>query len=1093
MTRIRQFIRSWGGGIISPELFGRLDDARYQQGAETMENFIPKMGGSLQRRPGFEFVRETKDSTKASRLIPFVYNNGQAVAVELGEEYARFHSEGATLLHITARLVESVDAGSNRITFTEAHGLVADEQIRFFVGSGGAMPSGLAAAGFTRVVDTHTIEVSLTAGGAAQNITSTGTAPIYCYKIADCPTAYIPSRAFSSVSTVSDEITTSGAHNLTNGDPITFSLSGGTLPTVLIGLETFPLLANYVYYANVTGASKFRVSNTRADALANVYFDLNGAGSGAPIEHYYYTPGMTVTDTTYGFFRCIKADPQLELPDGGSPDYWEQLAFDGTLEVATDYAEEDLFSIHYTQSGDIKTLVHPSYPPHELRRLSATQWSYTAVVFDEALETPSSVTVTPTPGATSTITSVLAGGASVEMEFITTTSTAAEHFLQKGDMVYLSQPSGTAIGVASANTFYIVNSLPSIYSFTLRQVNGGALLVGGSSGAAPANALVRVASQSTDITSWYSVTAVDANGRESAGSSAEDALNNLLSPGSYNTVAWAPVAGAERYNVYKLNNGIYGYIGSTLYGGTTFVDDGIAPDMSVVLPTFDETLSSTDYPSAVAYFEGRRVFGGTTLYPQGVWMSQTGVPDSMAYHIPVQDNDRIRFDIESQEASRVLHLVPTQFLVALTNSTEYRIGGVNNDAITPDSVSVRPQSYVGGSNVQPVVVDRTIVFASEMGNHLFEMGWTANEGFQPADLCLRAPHLFENETIVDMTFAKSPQPIVWVVTSAGRLYGLTYSPAEQIGGWHVHKTEQGDSQGFFESVCSIPEGDEHRLYAIVRRTIDGATVRNVERMASLRRPATLAESKFLDSGGEFYGAVTGKSLTITPVTTWASGTTVTLTGTTLFRLGSSDVGDRVKFTYGGLTFYARVSAVTDTNTASAVLLQAVTDAAGTTLTTGAVPNIVNTSWSWMRDSLSNLGHLEGESIQLLADGDLLTKTVTNGEAALGAPYERVIYGLPIESTLRTLPIVYGSESFGQGATSAINKVWMRTVASEPFKMGRELPATTRINDVDFSDTHKVSRPLARGLWDDNGQVYVYQDLPYPLTLVSMTVEASIGS
>ena len=29
MTRSRQFIRSWSGGIISPELFGRLDDARY--------------------------------------------------------------------------------------------------------------------------------------------------------------------------------------------------------------------------------------------------------------------------------------------------------------------------------------------------------------------------------------------------------------------------------------------------------------------------------------------------------------------------------------------------------------------------------------------------------------------------------------------------------------------------------------------------------------------------------------------------------------------------------------------------------------------------------------------------------------------------------------------------------------------------------------------------------------------------------------------------------------------------------------------------------------------------------------------------------
>ena len=124
MTRSRQFIRSWSGGIISPELFGRLDDARYQQGADTIENFVCRMGGSLQRRPGWDFVRETKDSSKASRLIPFVYSTGQAVAMECGEEYFRFHTDGATLLYIVARKVSSVDTGTaESITFTQAHNL----------------------------------------------------------------------------------------------------------------------------------------------------------------------------------------------------------------------------------------------------------------------------------------------------------------------------------------------------------------------------------------------------------------------------------------------------------------------------------------------------------------------------------------------------------------------------------------------------------------------------------------------------------------------------------------------------------------------------------------------------------------------------------------------------------------------------------------------------------------------------------------------------------------------------------------------------------------------------------------------------------
>ena len=45
----------------------------------------------------------------------------------------------------------------------------------------------------------------------------------------------------------------------------------------------------------------------------------------------------------------------------------------------------------------------------------------------------------------------------------------------------------------------------------------------------------------------------------------------------------------------------------------------------------------------------------------------------------------------------------------------------------------------------------------------------------------------------------------------------------------------------------------------------------------------------------------------------------------------------------------------------------------------------------------------------------------------------------------------------------------------------------------FDEPNQVTRTLTRGQWDESGQVYVFQDQPYPLTLVSMTVEMSIGS
>ena len=106
-----------------------------------------------------------------------------------------------------------------------------------------------------------------------------------------------------------------------------------------------------------------------------------------------------------------------------------------------------------------------------------------------------------------------------------------------------------------------------------------------------------------------------------------------------------------------------------------------------------------------------------------------------------------------------------------------------------------------------------------------------------------------------------------------------------------------------------------------------------------------------------------------------------------------------------------------------VLVGAVTTSAGATPTVGALPSIASSSWGWQRDSLSELDHLEGETLQVLADGVLYSKTVASGViSGFSPPALRITYGLPIESTLRTLPVIYGSESYGQAATVAVGGV-----------------------------------------------------------------------
>jgi len=88
------------------------------------------------------------------------------------------------------------------------------------------------------------------------------------------------------------------------------------------------------------------------------------------------------------------------------------------------------------------------------------------------------------------------------------------------------------------------------------------------------------------------------------------------------------------------------------------------------------------------------------------------------------------------------------------------------------------------------------------------------------------------------------------VRSDGVLLGLTYVPGQQVRAWHRHTTD-----GLFESVCCVAEGGEDALYAIVRRTVAGRTVRYVERLHT-RQFGDLEDAFFVDSGLTYDGSAT---------------------------------------------------------------------------------------------------------------------------------------------------------------------------------------------------------------------------------------------
>ena len=90
MAQVRLYSRSFAGGEISRDMWGRIDDAKYQSGLAECVNFIVRPQGVLENRPGTTFIRFAKYDNRRCRLVPFVFSSTQSMVVELGHQYARF-------------------------------------------------------------------------------------------------------------------------------------------------------------------------------------------------------------------------------------------------------------------------------------------------------------------------------------------------------------------------------------------------------------------------------------------------------------------------------------------------------------------------------------------------------------------------------------------------------------------------------------------------------------------------------------------------------------------------------------------------------------------------------------------------------------------------------------------------------------------------------------------------------------------------------------------------------------------------------------------------------------------------------------------
>jgi hypothetical protein len=146
-------------------------------------------------------------------------------------------------------------------------------------------------------------------------------------------------------------------------------------------------------------------------------------------------------------------------------------------------------------------------------------------------------------------------------------------------------------------------------------------------------------------------------------------------------------------------------------------------------------------------------------------------------------------------------------------------------------------------------------------------------------------------------------------------------------------------------------------------------------------------------------------------------------------------------------------------------------------------------------TLSGLGHLEGKTAHILADGSVRTpRVVTGGAVGLDNAAAKAVVGLPFVSEIQTLkPEAGADDGTAQGHIKRVNKVTVRVHRSLGYEVGSSQSNMFRPPHRDTTDKMGVATPLfsgddkvaIEGRYDFDGQIWIRQTQPLPLTVLAV--------
>jgi hypothetical protein len=254
------------------------------------------------------------------------------------------------------------------------------------------------------------------------------------------------------------------------------------------------------------------------------------------------------------------------------------------------------------------------------------------------------------------------------------------------------------------------------------------------------------------------------------------------------------------------------------------------------------------YPAVCTFYATRLVFANAELYPNRIWFSgtlnqKTGEPRYTDFTIntgtTMDESLGMCIVPAAARGGQVLWLAGQDVLFAGTSAGEAVIGAGERGLTPADPGNIKGGTFYGGGG-KALSVGDSVLFLPKGKTHIREMALTDSLRYVANDLMTLADHIGKGG-ILELDYSTVPSSLVYAVRGDGQMPVLTYERLLEIMAWGRLITD-----GEFESVAALTTSlQEDQVWCLVKRTINGATKRYIERFSS-REWAELRDACLVD-------------------------------------------------------------------------------------------------------------------------------------------------------------------------------------------------------------------------------------------------------